>query len=135
MAQDAAAVVRRFNRIPDAVKRAIEPALKREVDDLVAAQRRAAPVGNPAEGDDNPGKFRDSIHAYPNPKRPLSFRIIADAKDVKGHFIGSHIEYGHRTVNGQHVVASPSFWPIYRALRKPMRRRLNKVARDAVKAV
>lgn len=133
MASNVAAVKARFNRVPAAVRAALEPVLKKEVEDLVAAQQRAAPVGG--VDDPTPGKFRDSIHSYPTPNRPLSFRIIADARDIKGEFVASHIEYGHRSVGGGHVHARPSFWPTYRARRKMMRNHLNKASRDAIKTL
>lgn len=127
-------LVARLNRIPKAVQEAAEDALKKEVDDLVAAMQRAAPVGNPAEGAE-PGKFRDSIHAYENPDKPLSYRILADARDEQGRFIGAHIEFGHKAPDGSHVAASPSFFPTYRARKRAMRRRLSAATRKAFKQV
>lgn len=123
-------VLARLAKVPDAVKDAVAERLQTEVDDLVAAQKRAAPVDKASP---DPGKFRDSIHAYPNPDRPLSYRIIADAKDDKGNFIGAHIEHGHRTPSGTHVPASPSFFPTYRARKKPMKRRIAAASRKALK--
>lgn len=120
----------RLARIPERVRVAVEAQLKAEVDDLVAAQKRAAPVDPKA---DRPGNLRESIHAYPNPDRPLSYRIIADAKDEAGKFIGGNIEHGHRATNGAHVAASPSFFPTYRARKKGMKRRLSAAARKAFK--
>ena len=126
-------IVARLLRIPTAVKAPVAETLKIEVDELVAAMQRAAPVGGPM--DPHPGAFRDSIHAYRNPDRDLSWRIIADAKDEHGHFVGKHIEYGHVSPDGVHVPASPSFWPTYRARRKAMRRRLNAAARKVIKSL
>lgn len=120
----------RLAKIPKAVKDAGAKRLKVEVDDLVAAQKRAAPV-DPTSPD--PGAFRDSIHAYPTPDRPLSYRIIADAKDADGNFIGAHVEHGHRAANGVHVPAQPSFFPTYRARKRGMKRRIGAAARKAAK--
>jgi hypothetical protein len=128
--QNLSRVVTRMLRVPPGVNQAAAAQLKIEVDDLVAAQKRAAPV-DPAS--DDPGKFRDSIHAYPTPNRPLSFRIIADAKDAAGKFIGANIEQGHRAVDGSHVAARPSFWPTYRARKKGMRKRISAAARKVLK--
>ncbi len=93
-----AKVTARLAKIPAQMKAAAAEQLKTEVDDLVAAQKRAAPV-DPASP--NPGALRDSIHAYPNPDRPLSYRIIADAKDAHGKFIAANIEQGHRARDAQ----------------------------------
>jgi hypothetical protein len=123
-------VLRRYARLAPTQKSAVAKQLKAEVDDLVAAQKRAAPVD---PNSDNPGKLRDSIHAYPNPDRPLSYRILADAKDEDGKFIGSNIEAGHRARDGSHVPARPSFFPTYRARKKGMRRRLMAASRAALK--
>lgn len=133
MVRNLEAVKARFARVPVKVKERLEPALKREVDDLVDAQKRAAPVGTPEEGDDHPGRFRDSIHEYQNAQRDLSYRITADAKDDAGQFIGSHIEFGHRTPSGAHVPGRPTFFVTYRARRRAMRRRLMTVSRNALK--
>lgn len=117
-------------KLPAVAAAAIEPKLKVEVDDLVSAQKRAAPVD---EASKSPGAFRDSIHAYPNESRVLSFIVLADAKDEDGKFIGSNIEQGHRTPDGQHVAGKPSFWPTWRARKPGMKRRLSKAGRDAIK--
>lgn len=133
MVKNLEAVKARLARVPAKVKEKLEPALKREVDDLVEAMKRAAPVGSSEEGDTHPGRFRDSIHEYQNPQRELSYRVTADAKDDAGEFIGSHIEQGHRTAGGTHVPGRPSFFVTYRARRRAMRRRLTTVARNAFK--
>ena len=126
-----AKVFARFARIPDVLSSAAGKQLKIEVDEMVAAMKRAAPV---SDVEKNPGEFRDSIHAYDNPDRPLSYRIIADAKDEKGRNIGEWIEFGHTAPNGEHVAAQPSFFPTYRSRKKAMRRRLNAAGRKAAKA-
>lgn len=120
----------RIAALPAAAGEALKQQLKTEVDELVAAQKRAAPVDPDS---DNPGNLRDSIHAYPNPDREISFNVIADARDAAGKFIGANIEQGHRTVSGQHVAGRPSFWPTYRARKKGMQRRLGTAARRAVR--
>lgn len=121
----------RFNAIPDQIAADVGKQLDIETSDLVEAQKRAAPVDIK---DDNPGQFRDSIHKYSTPNRPLSYRIIADARDEHGNFIGPHIEHGHMAVDGKHVPAKPSFFPTYRARLKGMRRRLSAAGRKAIKA-
>lgn len=124
-------ILARLAKLPALMKAELESALKTEVDDLVEAQRRAAPV---SALEDHAGQFRDSIHAYKNPDRPLSYRVLADARDAHGEFIGPHIEFGHHALDGTHVDAVPSFFPTYRARKKPMRRRLGRAAGKAARA-
>ena len=129
-----AKVLARLAAIPEAVKEAVAKQLEKEAEDMVAAMKRAAPVSSELET--HPGQFRESIHSYENPDRPLSVRIIADAKDEKGSFIGPHIEFGHKKRNGKgHVAAKPSFFPTYRARKKPMQRRLTASARKVLKSM
>ncbi len=120
----------RLAKIPKAVKDAVAGQLIVEVDGFVAAAKRAAPVDPKS---DNPGEFRDSIRAYPNPKKGLSYHVIVDAKDEDGKPIAAHIEQGHRAVDGTHVAAQPSFFPTYRARRKGMKRRVTAKGRKAIK--
>lgn len=123
-------VVARMKRLPPAMTDGAGDQLKIEVDGLVEAQKRAAPVDEKAE---DPGKFRDSIHAYENPDRPLSYRITADARDESGKLIGGNIEQGHRAVDGTHVAGRPSFFPTYRARKRGMKRRVSGAASKAFK--
>ena len=122
----------RINAIPGAVKEAVQAQLDIETDGLVEAIKAHAPVSDDLEK--TPGELRDSVHKYANPDRDLSYRIIADAKDEKGRNIGSWVEHGHKTHGGRHVPAQPFFFPTYRSLKKPMRRRMLAAGRKAVKA-
>jgi hypothetical protein len=124
-------VLAKLRRIPQRVQTAVGSQLAKEVEDLTEAIQRAAPVGTDEEK--TPGELRDSVHFYPTPDRPLSYRVLADAKDAKGDFIGSHVEAGHRAEDGTHVAARPFFFPTYRARKKPMRRRLTSAASKAAK--
>lgn len=121
----------RLGRIPQSMKTAVGSQLAKEVEDLTEAEQRAAPV---SELEDHPGQLRDSIHFYANPDRPLSYRIIADAKDDKGSYIGAHVEHGHKAVDGSHVPAVPFFFPTYRARKKGLKRRVSAAGRKAAKA-
>lgn len=123
-------VLARLAEVPEAVQKAVDDQLRIEVSGLVAAQQRNAPVD---ETSDNPGELRDSIHFYKNPDRPLSYRVLADARDKKGKFIGSNVEAGHRARDGTHVPARPFFFAIYRALKRPMKRRVAAAARNAAR--
>jgi hypothetical protein len=122
-------VLARLRKLPDAMKDAASGELDKQVDGLVQAIRRAAPNSPETDG----AKLRDSVHAYKNPDRPLSYRIIADAKGEDGSFIGSPVEHGHRAKDGTHVPADPFFYPTYRAHRKRIRARTLAASRKALK--
>jgi hypothetical protein len=120
-------------KVPVATQKALKGQLKIEADDMVSAIQRAMDVAYAGQNDKDLTRLRDSVHAYENPSRVIAYTILADAKDADGKFIGSHVEAGHRTVDGGHVAARPVFYPIYRSRKKAMKRRLNKAARDATK--
>lgn len=120
-------------RLPTAVKEAVDRQLATEAKELAEAIKRAAPVGDELEK--TPGQLRDSVHAYKADGRELTYRVLADAKDAKGNFIGPHVEFGHLARDGSHVPPSSFFFPTYRARKKAMKRRINKAGRDAIKAV
>ena len=121
----------RMRKLPEMVKQAVGTQLAGEVEDLTEAIQRAAPVN---DLDEYPGQLRDSVHFYPNPDRPLSYRILADAKDPKGNFIGPHVEHGHKARDGSHVPRVPFFFPTYRARKKQIKRRISAAGRKAIKA-
>jgi hypothetical protein len=123
-------VMAQLLKIPQLVQDEVAAQLRREADDLVAAIKRAAPTEDRA---DPTHELRDSVHAYDNPDRPLSVRILADAKDSAGKFIGSNVEAGHRNRDGSHTPARPFFFPTYRARKKGIRRRLQAAARKPLK--
>lgn len=125
-----AKVLAKFRSLPTPVQVGVGSQLAKEVEDLTEAIQRVAPVD---DGSDEPGKLRESVHFYPTPGRPLSYRVLADAKDAEGEFIGSHVEAGHRTEQGGHVAGRPFFFPTYRARKKPMRRRLSAAATKSAK--
>jgi len=120
---------RRLARLPQQVTIALKATLKTEVDDLVAAMKRAAP-DDPETGG---SRIRDAIRSYPTPNRVISYRVISDAKDEKGHVIASHVEHGHKAEDGSHVPPKPSFFPTYRARKKGMKRRLSAAGRKALR--
>lgn len=125
-------IQRRLAQLPQAAQQALQDQLKTEVDDLVSAIKRAMDAQYEGHGPDA-SRMRDSVHAYPNPDRAVSYRVLADAKDADGKFVGANIEQGHRAVNGTHVPAQPAFWPTYRARKKGMKRRLSAAARKAIR--
>lgn len=124
--------IAKLRAIPAPIRAAAGKQLTIEVDGLVAAQKRAAPINSDLQ--ETPGSLRDSIHKYKTPGRPLSYRIIADDRDPEtGNFIGPHVEAGHKARDGSHVPRQPFFFPTYRARKKAMRRRLQAAARKAAK--
>lgn len=126
----AAALEARWKRLPDAVRHAAQQGLESEVDALVDAEKRAAPV---SELETNPGQLRESIEAYDTPGRPLSKRVIVGARDSKGRLFGRYVEFGHTAADGRYVPASPWFFPTYRARRKALRRRILAPARKVIR--
>lgn len=124
---------KRFEMLPQQLQIELGKQLAIEAEDMALALRRAAPVS--PELEKHPGQLRDSVHDYANPVRPLSYKIIADARDDHGNFIAPHVEYGHLAVNGTHVPAVPWFWPTYRAREKAMRRRLMNTAKMTIKSL
>ena len=122
----------RLRRVPQRVQVAVGTQLAIDAEDMTEAIRRAAPVSSDLE--ETPGELRDSVHFYPTPDRPLSYRILADAKDPDGNFIGPHVEHGHKAADGSHVPRHPFFFPTYRARKKGSTRRLKAAARKAIKA-
>lgn len=119
-------------RLPPAMKQALASQLGVETDGLVEAIKRAAPVDKDLEK--TPGELRDSVHAFPG-KRELQNRIIVDAKDAKGEFIGEHVEFGHLAEDGRHVPPHPFVFPTYRARKAGIKSRLRKAAVAAAKRV
>ena len=111
-------VLARFARLAPGMEEAADRRLEAEVAALVKEQQRYAP-NDPKTGDNRIAK---GIRYYKNPDRPASYRIISDAKDDEGKPIAANVEQGHRNVDGSHTPAHPSFFPIYRARKKKIRR-------------
>lgn len=130
MVKNLRSVSERLARIPGRVHEAVDRELRVQVEELVQAIQRAAPVSD-EKSDKNPGKLRASVHAEHNPKRELGLIVKADAKDTRGHFIGKHVEHGHRQKNGDHVQARPFFFPTYRARKKRIKAALRRAAKRA----
>jgi hypothetical protein len=121
-----------LSRVPQAAADALRSQMKTEADDFVDVVKSAMASQYDHEDNDHE-RLIDSVHAYPNPDREISYHIIADAKDDKGQFIGSHVEQGHKARDGSHVAPQPAFWPAWRSFRDGMRKRLATTARTAVK--
>lgn len=122
-------VLQRLAGIPDVVIQVATVNLDAGTDELVEALRRAAPVAPAAKKDEAPGTLRASIAKYRNPDRPLSWRIIAGARDRAGRLWARYVEFGH----GE-AAPEPFWYPTYRAWRKPFRSKLFSDTRRALKA-
>lgn len=121
------ALLARLAKIPEVTQAAAARALKAGVDELVEAEKRAAPVSD-LEG--HPGELRDSIVAYANPDRPLSWRIIVGARDAAGRLYGRYVEFGHGNARPR-----PFFFPTYRAQKKRIRSQVFSEVRQALKTL
>ena len=130
MVRNLRAVSERLARIPGRVQEAVDRELRSQVSELVDAIQRAAPVSDES-GDPTNGKLKASVHSEHNPRRELGLIVKADAKDKKGHFIGAHVEHGHRAKNGDHVQGKPFFFPTYRARKKRIKSALRRAAKRA----
>jgi hypothetical protein len=119
-------------RIPKAAEQALRSQLKTETDDLVGAIKGAMSAQYDTSDHDHQSII-DSVHAYKNPDREISYHILADAKDADGKFIAANVEQGHKARDGSHVAPQPAMWPTWRAFKSGMRRRLSKAARSAVR--
>lgn len=142
-------VLARLQRIPQEVRAAVEAQLEKEADDMLAAIQRVVPVDT--------GNLRKSIRKEKG-HRPLSWRIRAGGplttvkvrKGVrdrdfakaaksggnKGEFdYARGVEFGHLAEDGTFVPAKPYFWPIYRARKKAIRRRLAAAAKKPLKTL
>lgn len=136
MVRNLESVKAKLGRIPLRVKARVDAQLGIEMANVVRAIKAAAPVLAPEEARAAgvaPGALRDSVHAYRNPSRELSWRIVENAKDEHGHGFARHVEFGHRTAGGGHVPARPHFFPSWRAKRAPAKRRLRAKAKAAFK--
>lgn len=136
-------VLHTLRRLPPALKAAQAEVLEQETAAIVAAMKRACPVGGEAgESEEAAGKLRDSIHSYDGHRAvrggvraELMKTIIADARDGRGEYYGPHVEYGHVARGGKHVPAHPFFWPTWRAMRAGLRRKLAARGREVCKQI
>lgn len=126
--QGKAALLAKFPRITPAVIAAVSPVMEDEVEQMRAAIARAAPVLERPSKERSAGELRASIRKYPNPGRPLSWRIIAGAMDRASRLWARFVEFGHGNAGPM-----PFFFPTYRAQKKRLRARAYAAARKALK--
>jgi hypothetical protein len=125
-----ARVLARFDRLPKAQVAAAEVGVAEEAEAFAAAAKRNAP-NDPQTGGN---RIAAGVEVYDNPSRPASKRIISGARDEDGTFIAPKVEYGHRNADGSQTPAHPTWWPLWRLMRKAIRRRMQARSRKALKA-
>lgn len=130
-----AAIRARVAKLQPSVQAALREQLATEADGLVETIKGAMDAAYAGSSDAAHEHLRDSVHAYKNPQREISYRILADATDKDGDFIGSHVEAGHKTPEGSHVAARPAFFPAYQSQKPKIKRRVSAAARKAVRAL
>lgn len=142
-------VLARIRALPPALSEALEDQLRIEADDLAAAVKRAAPVGETGnlkesvrvEAGDHPMALAVVVGGVPETRKKIRAGVrdsdFAAAKLTGGNK-GEYdypfgVEFGHRAPDGTHVPAQPFLFPTYRARKKAMRRRLKARARKVIR--
>jgi hypothetical protein len=125
-------ILAKLRALPAAVQEAAAEELKHQVDELVAAEKRACPIGDSFER--TPGELRESIESYRNESRVISYRVIAGARDEKGTLYGRYVEFGHTAADGSYVPAQPFWFSTYRAWKPTAIRRIRAAVRKRLKA-
>ena len=120
----------RLAAVSAAARGEMAAAIEEGADEFVAAARTACPTDSTLEA--HPGELRESIHKKEG-AHELQVRVVADAKDEKGHYYGAHVELGHRTPDGGAVPAKPFFYPSWRLVKPKVRARIARAIRSAAK--
>jgi HK97 gp10 family phage protein len=107
---------RRFAAMGEAARHDVRAELDKGADRIVALSRSLAPVDD--------GDLRDSIQKKDGEHRE---QVLVTAGDEKAFYAG-FIEHG-----AGDRLAQPYFFPAYRALKRSITGRVNKVMRDAAK--
>lgn len=108
----------KIKRLPDETKREMLKALNKNADELVAMQKRLAPVDD--------GMLRDSIQKKPG-RHDLAVTVEAGGAEA---FYARWVEFGTPTAAAQQF-----FFPAYRALRKRIKSRITRASTKAAKKV
>jgi HK97 gp10 family phage protein len=133
MANDLKSLQRRLEAIPKEVRKAVQPALEKSGQELVATMKQLA------EPSRDTGKLIDSItyttagNTTPPYSQPGGSQVVpanavmVTAGDTQTRY--SHlVEYGTTKANAQ-----PFFWPAYRLLKKRMSNRIKRSISKAVR--
>jgi hypothetical protein len=125
-------VLANLARFPHEVTDAAVEQTEKEVNDLVAAEKRAAPV---SQLEAHPGQLRDSISADKVESRVISWRLGVWARDSLGRLFARYVQFGHTAADGTWVSAAPWWFETYRARKKQMLARIRAAVRRRVKAL
>lgn len=137
MAEDAdferrvARLQRKFAAMPAAVRKAAGQEAFLQAEAMAADMRRIAPRD---DRPDNGQQVRDHIRVEEGRLGDLSYVVISDAKDAEGRPKAPRVELGHTAADGTQVPAEPSFYPVVRASRKRVKRRIAGAMRKAIRA-
>ncbi|GLK76706.1 hypothetical protein GCM10008171_19600 [Methylopila jiangsuensis] len=128
---------RRLKRIPEEVRKAIDPAVTQSAEEMAATMRAMVPVKS--------GKLRESIvvtppggttpaHSQPGGSHvvPAGAAVVtAGNSEVRYAHL---VEYGHMASGWSDVPAPayPFFWPGYRLTKKRARGRINRAMKKAI---
>jgi HK97 gp10 family phage protein len=110
---DLANLAKRFAAIPDKVKAAVQPAVEKGGDELVARMKYLAP--------EKSGELRNSIRKEPGPVE-LSVTVVADAPDAL------YQEYGTKDMH-----RNSFFWPSVNTAKKRVKGRIDRAIGKAVR--
>lgn len=148
-------LLKKMAALPAAVRSAIRQALAESADEIVAMQKRLAPVSKNGNHGNPPGALRDSITQTWGARGPayatlgagasgdpdLTVRITAGNTRVRyAHLVEFGAKphtAGGRFKGAQHpgAPAQPFFYPPYRALRRRAKSRINRAVRKAAREV
>lgn len=123
-------LMQRFSRMSPAVRKDVGQEAFMQAEDMAAQMRRIAPY----DPDPDAGEHvRDHIHVEDGRLGDISYVVISDAKDAEGRPKAARVELGHMAADGTEVQASPSFYPVVRASKKRVKRKLASAARRAIR--
>lgn len=121
---------KRFLALPPLARQMVDDALRQGADEIVAMQKRLAPVDD--------GDLRDAIHwewikAPANAARAIRIRAGVKYAALVEYGTAPH-RVGGRFAGAMHPgsAARPFFYPAYRALRKRVKSRIRRSLRKAV---
>jgi len=119
--RDLEGLIRALNAIPKSVRQAIDPAIEKGADELVARMRYLAPDDPKTSG----GDLKSNIKVI-DTGVPMARRVEASVPGEFDHALAQ--EYG--TVDHS---AQPFFWPAVSTAKKRIRRRIDRAISQAVK--
>lgn len=118
-----------FDRVVQNTRAYVLPAIDQGADEFLAAARASCPASSL---ESRTGELRDGLNKSVNPFKEGQVLVFNDARDPDGDYYAAHVELGHRTRDGGHVPAKPSFWPSWRLVRKRVYARIQRQVKRAV---